>query len=253
MTVDVSDRWKVSWSEIESPSGAGPPLLEKGWVNLFEYPTVWHDNTSNDRPNSPWRGPLPSVPMEEEATPRHSSVSVELPDQKVPSLAGLLEALVKQKRDVSEMHDISGARLIHALLVANNEASLSLAERLFEHQPRLLLDVHSKQSGRAKHAIFEGEGSLHILAANEQTSLICRLLKRAHKALGPKEFLKMLSQQAVGPFFEVRACGCVRVCMSVKPCARTDDTRAVSERAAAASTPVCVVAVDAALAGGTDE
>ena len=207
MIVDVKERWKISWSEIPSLSGTGPPILEAGYVNLFEYPTVWHP--SHDKPNSPsrWQPRLP-LEEEEEATPRHSSVSVELPNRKVPSLAGLLEALVMQKKEVRKLHDCSGARLIHALLVANNDASLSLAERLLEHQPKLLLDVHANPKPSSPQAIFEGEGSLHILAANEQTELLCRLLKLARKSLGDDDFLKMLSQQAVGPFFEV----CVWVC-----------------------------------------
>ena len=53
-----------------------------------------------------------------------------------------VQELVAQRPEVEEIEDSSGARLVHALLVANNEASLELAARLFEANPRLLLQVH---------------------------------------------------------------------------------------------------------------
>ena len=77
----------------------------------------------------------------------------------------MIEQLVTQWPEVRELRDISGAGLIHCLVLANNKDSLSLAMRLFHINPRLLLCVHEEGGGETA-GKFKGEGSLHILAVN---------------------------------------------------------------------------------------
>lgn len=77
------------------------------------------------------------------------------------------------------MRDQSGAGLVHNLLLANNEASLRLAMGLFDLRPSLLVGVHEGGRGPFKN-LFDGEGSLHVLAVNQKGEEIGQLLEWAH-------------------------------------------------------------------------
>jgi hypothetical protein len=81
--------------------------------------------------------------------------------------------------------------MIHCLVLANTDASVALAMRLFRIRPKLLLTVHKtldktvdktpgSTGARNEYAhLFDGEGSLHILAANSRVDELCEALQLA--------------------------------------------------------------------------
>ena len=50
--------------------------------------------------------------------------------------------------------------------------------------------------------MFDGEGSLHILAVNSKEEQLCELLWLAHSEMSPKEFEMLLLQTCTGLFFK---------------------------------------------------
>ena len=227
VTLDVMERWTIKWSGIEG-------VLQSGICFLFEYPKWEHAMASHE-------GLSAGLDNDDEQAAHSGRGNADeqaghrvMPTSKGKASARTLESmetlileLVKQTT-VSKLADASGARLIHALLVANTKESLELAQKLIELRPRLLLVVHTKcehrrvrESHLERHlqiwahrevdeavarrtkdiAIYEGEGSLHILAANRKEELICKLLEHASKHYSDKELIQLLSQRAVGIFF----------------------------------------------------
>ena len=84
--------------------------------------------------------------------------------------------------------DAYGATPLHALMVCNTDASLSLATKLIERSPLLLLNVHAGLVGYPSHfkgyeplpekpesshlMTFAGENSLHLAAVNQREDWI---------------------------------------------------------------------------------
>ena len=176
VTIDVLERWTIQWSGIED-------VLPSGICLLFEYP-AWKHVPGSEGSNA-GRGNDDATHMAMPTSKRKESTRT------LESMETLILELVKQTA-VSKLVDASGARFIHALVVANTKESLELAQKLFVWRPRLLLDVHGKCERRkvddahlqrhwelwshrevdelvAKRerdiAIYEGEGSLHSARA----------------------------------------------------------------------------------------
>ena len=96
--------------------------------------------------------------------------------------------------------DCVGAYPIHALLVANTEASLGLAMRLFRSEPALMLKQHA-QGGP-----FVGENCLHIVAANSKEDELVEMLDLAIARLPADMVEHMLTAQCEGAFFTEVPC-----------------------------------------------
>ena len=94
-----------------------------------------------------------------------------------------------------------GAKLIHSLLVANNERSINLALQLIEDHPPLLLGTHGQEAGEAK-PVFSGEGAMHIVAVNKQRTAVEAMVRTAVKCLTPAQVEEVLTQTCTGVFFK---------------------------------------------------
>ena len=90
--------------------------------------------------------------------------------------------------------DGAGANPIHALIVANNEASLSLVFTIFDLRPSLMTAIHAPGP-------FGGESSLHILIVNLRFKEALRLLQRASAVLSDNDLQQLLLSPAEGGFF----------------------------------------------------
>lgn len=152
------------------PGSAVPP----GGCNLYDFPRFEHRGTGT------------------------SSV---LTGPQVETIAQLLITLAESDDfDWCGTADASGAYPTLALLVGNTDASLSVAWKLLQHRPRLLMQVHTKTSdGRD---LYLGESCLHILCVNEREDLLCDVLALGQRALELDDFSDVVRAQAVGSFFE---------------------------------------------------
>jgi hypothetical protein len=95
---------------------------------------------------------------------------------------------------LSNRRDDFGACPIHALLLANTEASLRLCKSMFRRRPKLLTLTHCDKGDKGEDgrhqfpmADFNGEGCLHIAAVNLREPLLCEMLDRAPPKLPPLE------------------------------------------------------------------
>ena len=112
------------------------------------------------------------------------------------------QLIIQHGEEVEDVRDISGAGLIHCLVIANNKDSLDLAMELFRLRPQLLMCTHKDGKGDYR-GVFDGEGSLHILAVNKKEKEFCKLIELAHQTLGPRGLEKLLMQKCTGTFFEL--------------------------------------------------
>ena len=117
-----------------------------------------------------------------------------------PELEFIIRGLTRQhKQVVAKAEDSVGAKLVHSLLVANNERSVNLAIELFKITPRLLLGTHGQHSPNK--LLFKGEGSMHIVAVNKRLAAAETMVRTAVRHLTPAQVLEMLSQSCTGLFF----------------------------------------------------
>ena len=118
----------------------------------------------------------------------------------MPEIEWIIRGLAEQHPQVVEVaEDAVGAKLVHSLLVANNDRSVSLAVKLFKMNPRLLLGTHGQHS--TNKPVFSGEGSLHIVAVNKRLAAAKAMVRTAVKHLTPAEVQEVLSQSCTGLFF----------------------------------------------------
>ena len=92
-------------------------------------------------------------------------------------------------------NDSSGALPIHALLIANTDASIELAFQWFKRQPSLIPLAHGPGP-------FIGENNLHVLAANRREDSFIRLVKMAVARLEPPDLTLLLTSKTTGSFFD---------------------------------------------------
>ena len=117
-----------------------------------------------------------------------------------PELEWIIRGLTAQHPQVvAKAEDGVGAKLVHSLLVANNERSVNLAIELFKITPRLLLGTHGQHSPNKP--LFKGEGSMHIVAVNKRLAAAETMVRTAVRHLTPAQVLEMLSQSCTGQFF----------------------------------------------------
>ena len=102
--------------------------------------------------------------------------------------------------DFVETPDVVGAFPIHALLVANTDASIALVELMIRIAPtRLITQTHTDH--RAGFPLFTGESSLHVCAVNCREELLCTLIDIMMESVERKEALLLLRSQCEGVFF----------------------------------------------------
>ena len=117
------------------------------------------------------------------------------------------------------MTDLTGASVIHNLLLSNHDEALSLAAELVKRVPKLLYLTHIDNGGIL--CLFKGEGPLHIAAVNQREDWILEALDRAYvhdadavfgpsktsldggkDAAGQTYEFGLLQQTCEGPFFK---------------------------------------------------
>ena len=81
--------------------------------------------------------------------------------------------------------DQVGAFAMHAIVVANTDQSVDLAEAIFVAEPKLLTQLHVNH--RAGFPLFAGESNLHICCVNRREPLLCKLIELANTHLKPDE------------------------------------------------------------------
>ena len=171
LTVNCEQRMQLKWEKV-----AG--ILTAGNCDLLQFPKA-------------------------EDAAYYSNDGEELSTLSKEVLAHLLEEVVRDQYygdQIEQLRDVSGAGIIHCLMLANNDDSLSLAMRLIHARPSLLHCVHKKGRGNLQ-GVFDGEGALHILAVNKQEKLFHDLIKLVHEE-GEEEDLKdLLMQRCAGKFF----------------------------------------------------
>jgi hypothetical protein len=150
----------------------------------------------------------------------------------------LLAAAMSPDTKLLTNPDASGAYFCHALLIANTEASVSLAMAIFEKKPKLLLQVrHARRAAqrrcltsispayaptstpppptqrphaRPTHPVsthtqrhtaggFAGELGLHVLVVNQRQRELSILIKLALENLTTEEVITMVSTQVCRP------------------------------------------------------
>jgi len=165
----------LTWSEPPADQKSLLPKLSAGSCNLYLFPRVTTD------------GPSALAP------------SALAPPETVAILTEALVWLAKHS-SVMEMTDGVGAYPVHALMVANTEASLSAAFAIFEAVPALLKLTHALSSTSASH-VFAGESSLHVACANKAEEVLVRLVRLAVERLSHEEAEALLRAQTTGSFF----------------------------------------------------
>ena len=127
-----------------------------------------------------------------------SAAAVSVGGAQLAALRSALIALVPESSDAASdpmlVADASGARLVHGLLIANNDEALSLAYDMFAARPALLPLPHLEGP-------FVGENALHVLAVNRRHEMLRRLLELAAAHLDDAALSQLLHSQAAGAFF----------------------------------------------------
>ena len=178
ITLDVSGQHTLRWAAIEMRllDGALQPVhstdcnisLPAGECNLYTFPSVKIDGAD-----------------------------AILGGDDLDALTEMILALATDPAtaDLMLTPDCVGAYPIHALLVANTEASLGLAMRLFRSEPGLMLQPHAQRGP------FVGENCLHIVAANSKEDELLEMLDLAIARLPGDMVELMLTAQCEGVFF----------------------------------------------------
>lgn len=189
LTLNYSERMELRWEAIEGEHGR---IIEGGKMSLIAFPKyVMSGDERSQRATA--------------AAPE-SHASELSPD--ILTLEIMIEQLVDQHGgDIEDLRDASGAGLIHCLVLANTTASIRLAMKLFALRPSLLLCVHEKGRNLPNEklaGVFDGEGSLHVLAVNKHEKEFIQCVELAQEQLEPNRpdsVLELLMQKASGTFF----------------------------------------------------
>eukprot|EP00966_Prymnesium_polylepis_P125841 2909890-Prymnesium_polylepis.1 len=101
----------------------------------------------------------------------------------------------QEPRSVEQPEDALGARLLHALLLANTPESSELFLHLADAHPHLLL-------GTSETGEYAGQGALHIIAVNRDANMLQRTLAIAKAKPDAVQMIDLLSQATTGTFFQ---------------------------------------------------
>ena len=168
LTLHTIDRMILEWDTI-------PGVLEAGQCELLKYPQVQSLDASGGEMAAADQTGLEMMIEQLVAHPQHGQT-------------------------VEELRDVSGAGVIHCLVLANSLDSLDLAMRLFHKRPTLLKCTHTGGRGELG-GVFDGEGSLHILAVNKREEQFVELVKLARREFSDADFEELLLQRCTGSFF----------------------------------------------------
>lgn len=149
-----------------------PATLPPGSCNLYRYPKVFFDHLRQGKAITP-------------------------PSEQLFVLDELVKTLVlhaNESSSIAFLRDPVGAAPLHALLVANTEASLGLALDIYQAMPSLLTQYHTGK-------IFTGENPLHILAVNSREDVLCECIVVAANNLTNEQCRGLFLKQATGIFF----------------------------------------------------
>ena len=190
---DPGKRHLLKWDEpIEGTLDGVSVSIDPGEVSLYYFPVVTISDRSiaddqHDDENAQRDSPMA---LTLDLSNKANTIQLELLSRAIEELG--FEMLAKR--------DTVGACAPIGLVVANNEASLSLAMRLYRKFPRLLCLEHVGADGIDSH--FQGETVLHALAANKREDQLRGCLRIARDSLETAELEKLLNLQAVGEFFQ---------------------------------------------------
>jgi hypothetical protein len=144
--------------------------LPAGRCNLYQFPRV----SFADEPLQDTRQPTPS---------------------ELRVLCALMAALLTdQAGRYHEHEDVTAAKPIHALLIANTPSAIALSSHVIRQVPRHMLDAHGD-------GMFYGENCLHVLCANGREAEACAMFDVVADQLPRQEVHRLLRMQAVGSFF----------------------------------------------------
>ena len=177
ISLDVSGQTMLIWkSPLALASAKDDPesVLPPGQCNLYTFPTVVID-------------PKALLMQRQVTNFRASGAQLQILEKI------LIYKATDAKSRFFHSPDLVGAYLTHALVVGNTEKSLSLACKIFEANPSLLAQVHTKH--RSGLPLFVGESNLHIAAVNQRSELLCRMLDLAQSKLAPSAFAELISSQ----------------------------------------------------------
>ena len=171
--LDVIGQTTISWGSPIALNGVGGSELPAGACNLYLFPTVTLTSGTTMRPEG----------------------------RQLDTLKALLVCIATDPScDFVETPDVVGAFPIHALLVANTDASIALVELMIRIAPtRLITQTHTDH--RAGFPLFTGESNLHVCAVNCREELLCTLIDIMMESVERKEALLLLRSQCEGVFF----------------------------------------------------
>ena len=186
----------IVWTQERPAAHSGQSPLPPGSCNLYTYPSFLpleeeggdggDGGGGDDGDGGRWY----RMADEEPALVLPTASQIELLD-------GVLLELQRNTPDSMRQRDESGAQPAHALCVANTEASLSLAMRLYTIDPELIAEGHVDMPG-SPGAIFRGENCLHCLAVNSQHEALVHVLRLAARALPAERLAHVLNSHAEG-------------------------------------------------------
>ena len=169
LTLDVSGQHTLSWSVPFASKDTPAEQVPAGSCNLYLFPAL------------------------------ASGTSEPLSAPQLHALRALFVAMLSEPSPLWQEPDMVGAYPIHALGVANTAEALALLEAVYEENPRLLMQVHTKH--RAGFPLFTGESGLHVLAVNNREDMLCRMIELCVSKLTNDEVCTLFRSQAAGVFF----------------------------------------------------
>lgn len=179
--LDSTKQHTISWKDALTH---GSMVVPEASCNLYKFPVVTliqaSVNLNTHDANGAWH--------------TFALNSFELSDGELALIRELIIALavlppgVGNVKPPSAVPDAAGAFLIHALLVANTDASVTLALDIFRRRPELISQVHVAGP-------FAGETSMHVLAVNCRHDTLDELLVLASQSLTDVELREVLLKQ----------------------------------------------------------
>ena len=196
VALDISGQHTLTWDSALHDTASGAEVLPAGRANLYLYPLV----STFERDEGGERAGQPSGSSSRRNLSSSSRSNSLLPaGAALDALDALVIGLATGDSGLDEATDEVGAHLQHALAVANSDEALDLLERLLRIKPALLRQCHTRH--RSGLALFTGESTLHILAANCREPLLCALIELATRALPVEHARSLFTSQATGVFF----------------------------------------------------
>ena len=172
-------------------------LLPAGECNLYHFPTVTLDGSDAFHPPVILSGARLEV---------LSRLILAVCGAPTPSALPAATSAPPAAEDIdvgATVVDASGALILHALALANTNASVDTCLALMARRPALIAATHSS-------GMFAGETVLHVLAVNrrQEDSLALLALAEEHLADGDGEvhLHNLLNSPAVGEWFEYEPC-----------------------------------------------